>query len=92
MTAVIQEQAVRVITVTGQEGGRPVVFEDPSLPHQIVLMVGTGRNNGNKLAVTCTCTGPLRHRTVIEARTGPFPAAEALAAYRNWHAERGIKT
>jgi hypothetical protein len=27
--------------------------------------------------------------TVIEARTG-FPAADAIAAWRAWHADRGV--
>ena len=91
MTAVISEAPSRVITVTGREDGLPAVFEDPSLPHQIVLGIGTGRHNSNTITVSCICTGPPRHRLVIEARTGTFPAAEALAAYRQWHAARGIE-
>lgn len=30
-------------------------------------------------------------RGIIEARNGAFPAGEARAAYRDWHAGRGIE-
>lgn len=64
-----------------------VIMEDLSLPHQIMLCA-TGRG---QIAVTCNCLSR-RHRswyTVIEARH-LFPAAEAVAAWRDWHEQRGI--
>jgi hypothetical protein len=65
--------------------------------HQIEILSGarrlhgTYRNNSNELAVTCTCTGPPRRRLLIEVRAGAFPAAEAVAAWRDWHAREGIE-
>lgn len=67
------------------------------MTHQIEILAGarklagTYRNNSNELAVTCTCTGPARKRLLIETRPGVFPAAEAIAAWRSWHARQGIE-
>jgi hypothetical protein len=67
---------------------------DFRLPHQILLEF-----LGNQVAVTCNClckpSGKQkikRHnssKTYIEARV-VFPADEAIAAYKRWHAERGL--
>jgi hypothetical protein len=36
-------------------------------------------------------TRPARKRLLIETRPGVFPAAEAIAAWRSWHARQGIE-
>jgi hypothetical protein len=54
------------------------------------------RVHGQQLMVTCACLlhhgrGPGHtRREPIEMRRS-FPAAEAIAAYRSWHASRGIE-
>jgi hypothetical protein len=68
---------------------RRVVFEDPDLPHQIVITM----RPGFRLAVSCNClrtaTGGRRgsHRP-LEVRYD-FPAAEAIAVWRAHVAETG---
>lgn len=82
-----------VPTVTGRPGSPPVVFEDASLPHQIVLGVFSGA-----IMVSCNCLAPRKGgfagrgcpRGFIASRQGTFPAAEATAAYRAWHESKGI--
>ncbi len=66
------------------------------VPHQIRLSLLQGTyGGGSKIALSCTCTartgphGARPRREVIEART-LFPAADVLAAWRAWHAERGV--
>jgi hypothetical protein len=57
-----------------------VVFEDPDLPHQIVLRFTGG--NSHLIAVSCNCMRQGRGAPVtIEAR-GKWEAAEALAVWR----------
>jgi hypothetical protein len=74
-------------TVTSLPGSPHVIFEDDSLPHQIRLSF-----SGHRIDVSCTCLqrpgGNGRGRLQIEARS-PFPAREAMAAYRSWHADHG---
>jgi hypothetical protein len=59
-----------------------------ALPHEIAMRSGSGTK---LIVVSCTClAGPGgRCRDTIEARP-VFPAAEAVAAWRAWHAERGV--
>jgi hypothetical protein len=59
-------------------------------------MLTQGRYGGRgEQAVSCTCTartgknGGRPRYEPIEARTR-FPAADAIAAWRAWHAERGV--
>jgi len=69
------------------------VLADPSLPHQVVLGTFSGA-----ITVSCNCLAPRKGpqagrgcpRGIIESRAGAFPAAEAIAAWRAWHAERRI--
>lgn len=65
-----------------------VVTELPPGQHQAVI-----RNLGHGLAVSCSCLGnPAgRSRKLIELREGAFPAAEAIAAWRDWHEREGIQ-
>ena len=57
-------------------GGHPrVTFEDPDLPHQIVLRFTGG--NSHRLAVSCNCMRPVS----IEARSR-WDASEAIAVWR----------
>lgn len=63
-----------------------------TVPHTIELLAGARRYDGNKISVSCTCLARVpwqRGRGIIESRT-LFPAAEAIAAWRAWHAERGV--
>ena len=67
------------------------VLEDPAVPHQIVLR--SNGHRGHELILTCTCQrvprdGRAGYR-VIEQRS-LFPAADAIAAWRDWHARRNI--
>lgn len=62
-----------------------------TIPHQIVLTT-----SGWDLVLACTCTaswpghgGRARYEP-IETRPR-FPAAEAIAAWRAWHEERGVE-
>lgn len=72
-------------TVTGLPGSPHAVFEDDSLPHQIRLFV-----SGHEISVTCTCLGARNQaHQIIASRTGAFPAAAAMAAYRQWHTDHG---
>jgi hypothetical protein len=81
-------------TTTWTSGGHPVpyvpVLEDPAAAHQIVLTVQVSR----LIVVSCTCLirggRHGQHRQVIALRA-EFPAADALAAWRTWHADREIK-
>lgn len=84
-------------TVSGLPGGLPAVLADDSLPHQIRLIADYSAGTA-QLVVTCTCLGRQygpgagrghERRGVIEARPATFPAAEAIAAYRQWHAGHG---
>jgi hypothetical protein len=77
-------------TVTGQPGSPHTVFEDWSLPHQIMLFTSTT----GSIEVSCTCLGPRRNsprhpREVIEARK-LFPADQVILVHRNWHLARGL--
>ena len=61
----------------------PAVFEDPSLPHQIVI---TLRGGGPQIMVSCNClrlNGQYRRGTYepIEVRTR-WDAADAIAVWR----------
>lgn len=78
------------------------VLEDPGAAHQIRIRsrFKSGYGRCTEIVVTCTClaprTGPGSGRArpaqgIIEARQGTFPAGEAVAAYRDWHAARGIE-
>jgi len=68
-------------------GGDPLPYEpvldDPPAAHRIDILV-----SGGALTVTCPC---LDAGQCIEARPGAFPAGEAVAAWRAWHAEQGIE-
>jgi hypothetical protein len=55
------------------------VFEDRSLPHQIVLRLSSA--HGQQLTVACNCTLP----GLIAAKPRWDPG-EGLAAYRSYHA------
>jgi hypothetical protein len=74
-------------------GGRPAMFEDAALPHQIILRAMDG---GRQIAVSCTCLlpGPPGRRRrgkgdpVIGARARWLPG-EAVAAWAAWHAAQG---
>jgi hypothetical protein len=79
----------RPVTVTGLDGALPVVFEDPSLEHQIVIR----RNGASRIIVSCNCLAHTHAKwyQAIESR-GVFPARDALAAYHAWHSERGVRT
>ena len=60
--------------------------------HQITLLAGARKRDGNRISVSCTCLAPVpwrRPRVVIEARAR-FPAAEARKAWREWHEREGI--
>jgi hypothetical protein len=64
-----------------------VVFEDPGLPHQIVITLRAGF----KIAVSCNCLrvnrqGARRTYEPIEVRY-EFPASEAIAVWRAHMAE-----
>ena len=68
----------------------------PEIRHELVLRQAPDPGlfrSGLALVLSCTCTavshGGRPRREVIEARTR-FPAAEALAAWRAWHEERGV--
>jgi hypothetical protein len=98
---VLGEHAARraaLPTVTGEPGGLPATFEDPSLPHQIMLLVPSSAAHTGRIAVSCNClarpsgpgAGRGRPREIIESRT-EFPAADVIAAYHAWHGERGIE-
>lgn len=75
-----------------------IVLEDPRAAHQIVLRHAPDPRQfygGLALILSCTCTartgrngGRPRHE-VIEARN-IFPAAEAIAAWRDWHEQRRL--
>ena len=56
-------------------------FEDSSLDHQIRIGV-----SGGWLWVSCRCLPYGRH---ILAPRASLPAREAMAAYRQWHADHG---
>ena len=63
------------------------LIENPDLPHQIVL----ARSDGH-CAVSCLCLGKPGNRRphqIIEERSS-FTAAEAVAAYRDWHEQQGV--
>jgi hypothetical protein len=67
-----------------------VLLEDPAAEHQIRLNC-----LGRDLTVSCTCTaswpghgGRARYEEIEIRRV--FPAAEAIAAWRAWHAEKGV--
>jgi hypothetical protein len=87
--------------VTWTSGGDAIgyvpVFEDPALEHQIFLLVASAADRDHQITVSCNCLAPRkgphsgrgRPRGFIEARD-VFPAAEAIAAYRAWHEQRGI--
>ena len=67
--------------MTGQPEPR-VVFEDPDLPHQIVITM----RKSFKIMVSCNCLRVNGHGTrgtyePLEVRSC-FPAAEALAVWR----------
>jgi len=57
-------------------------------PHQVVL-----RMRGNDISLSCACLRIRRPgrpgQGFIESRTR-FPAAEAVAAWRDWHEREGI--
>jgi hypothetical protein len=78
-------------TVTGLPGSPHAVFEDWSLPHQLIVMF----TSGGGISVTCTCLGtrrnhPRKPAAAIERRTGTFPARQAIEAHRAWHLARGL--
>ena len=59
-------------------------IEDRSLPHQIVIRL---KSSTNLLTVTCTCIKrgePILTKTLLAE-------GEAMSAYKEWHAERGIE-
>ena len=65
--------------------------------HEIILTHGPDPRpyrSGRALLLACSCSASTRHggrprHDVIEARA-VFPAAEAIAAWRAWHAQRGV--
>ena len=73
------------------------LIADPATAHQIVLRTHLDprpyRGSRCAIMVSCTCLvvrqpgRPAYQR--IETRMA-FPAAEAVAAWRAWHAERGV--
>jgi hypothetical protein len=82
--------------MTPETVSRPrVTFEDPDLPHQIVL---TLRGGGHGIMVSCNClraAGPVKGKAgrssthePLEVRTR-WEAAEALAVWRAHLAEAG---
>ena len=80
--------------MTWTSGGYPLpytpVLENPAAPHQIVLTV----HASYVIVVSCTCLiRGGRHgngRQVIASRQ-LFPAQDAIAAWRTWHADRQIE-
>jgi hypothetical protein len=64
---------------------------DPSLPHQIIMYFLRGQ-----VAVSCNCLCSRPGSGAYNAGWRPiaaqtvFPAEEALAAWRGWHAEHAI--
>jgi len=62
----------------------PAVMEDPALPHQIVMFVFC-----NDTAMSCNCQRLPERKgwAPIETRH-VFPAADAIASYRSWHARQ----
>jgi hypothetical protein len=67
------------------------VIADPGLPHQIILNFRRERDSAiQKIAVSCNCLKNTYSNEPIEARV-VFPAREAVAVYRQWHADRGIE-
>lgn len=97
MTTTQQRFNQRVPTVTGEPGSPPVIVADDSLPHQIRLIADYATGTA-QIVVTCTCLGRQygpgagrghERKGIIEARPAAFPAREAVAAYRQWHIDRG---
>jgi hypothetical protein len=86
------ERPVR--TVTGQPGSPPVMMEDAGAAHQVMLILTSQAYATGYIAVSCTCLARLagrgRPRQLIEARR-VFPAPEALASWRAWHAKGGTE-
>jgi hypothetical protein len=79
---------------------RTTTLEDPAAEHQIILRRTADTRpyrNGLPIIMSCTCRpylpqmrpGGRRRHEPIEARTR-FPAADAIAAWRAWHVERGV--
>lgn len=97
MTAVQEAPAAERAMTAWTSGGDPVsyepVFEDPSLPHQIIILAPS---RDTKIAVSCNCLNGHGHvsrghpRQLIESRD-VFPARDAIAAYARWHSARGIE-
>lgn len=59
---------------------------DPSLPHQIIMYFVRGQV---AMSCNCLCVRPGCCTEAIAARK-VFPADEAIAAWRDWHAARSI--
>lgn len=71
----------------------PRLADEVTGEHQIVLLAGARRYDGNKISVSCRCLRRPRPgrwgRGIIEARSR-FPLAEALTAWRTWHEQNGV--
>jgi hypothetical protein len=71
---------------------RRILIADPGLPHQIILNF-----DQSEIYVTCNCLrnnnfgAPGAHRYARIDQRMIFPAKEAIAVYRQWHASRGIE-
>lgn len=70
---------------------RRVVFADPDLPHQIVVIMQQGQGIG----ISCNCLrtkypNGAFHYDPIEYRQRWDSPFDPMRSYRAWHAERGI--
>ncbi len=76
-----------------------IVLEDPAAAHQIRVILTPPlpwpARGGHQVQVSCTCRripgryGARPRHLMIEART-VFPAAEAIAVWRDWHERKGV--
>ena len=99
MNGVLPGLAVRPARWTsgGEAIGYEPTFEDATLEHQIFLTVASAADKDHQIAVSCNCLAPRKGphagrgcpREFIEARDA-FPAASAVAAWRAWHAAKGV--
>ena len=99
MTVLMEKAAA--VTSTWTSGGDAIgyepTFEDATLEHQIFLTVASAADKDHQIAVSCNCLAPRKGphagqgcpREFIEARDA-FPAAEAMAAWRAWHAAKEV--
>lgn len=80
-----------VLANAGSSGMRWLPASDApaaAVPHEIVLRI-----SGSDIGLSCSCRRiPRRGRAGWDfiGMRSPFPAGEAIGAWRAWHAERGV--